>query len=199
MGVDHADRLGLVLSTHRGSRSNVVAGLILTCLTAIGGALLLWVMARGIWEANGNLPWNAKVGWSWFAVFLTVAVSGLIFAIAAFFWWLTLTTVTRVTTVHENGLAVMDSENDPTVILWVHLICVVEVDVQEPIPVLHFPANLLLPRWRSKRYELWSSERTTPVCFDKGAISDLSTFATALKGVCAKFELPLLERVERHG
>ena len=198
MGVNRSDLLGRVLSTHRGSQSNVLAGYVLTCLAAVGGALLLFAILRGIWQAEGNLPWNAKIGWSWFAVFFGLIATVLIFVIAGFFWWMTRSTATRVTSFHENGLAVEEGDRVSAVVLWAHLICIVEVDVTEPIPIFHFPANLLLPRWKSKRFEIWSTDNTTPICFEKGSISDLAAFASSLRQVCAKLEIPLLEKEEHH-
>lgn len=187
--------MGRVLSRHRGSTVNVFAGCVLASLATVGGALLLAIMVHAIWHAKFDLPWNAKVGWSWFAVFWGVIADGLIFLIAAILWRVTSSIFNSVITVHENGLSIAEGD-DVRDIPWQNVLALVDVDVRERIPVLHFPANLLLPRWRSRKYEIWINGDSEPCCFDKNSVSDISRFGSILHDACQRYDIPVTRRIE---
>ena len=98
-------------------------------------------------------------------------------------------------TVYENGLSI-ESAAGLREIPWNKVVELVEVDVGERLPVLYFPANLLLPRWHSKAYELWVQGDPEPLSFDKNAVSDLGTFGAHLLDVCRRYSIPISQRVD---
>jgi hypothetical protein len=173
----------------------MLAGCILSSLAALAGGLLLITMIRAILNAEFDLPWNTKTGWSWFAILWGVIADGMIFLIAAILWLTTSYITSFEVTVHENGLSIHDSHGVRD-IPWRDVIALVDVDVGERMPILHFPANLLLPRWYSIRHELWTKGESEPQCFDKNSISDISEFGAMLHDACREHRIPVTRRVE---
>lgn len=135
------------------------------------------------------------MGWSWEAVLWSLVADALLFTIAAVLWWVTHAFYCSVITLHENGLSI-DSADGLREIPWFMVVELVEVDVSERLPILHFPANLLLPRWHSKAYEIWVHGEPEPRSFNKNTVSDLETFVAHLIDACQRHSIPISQRVD---
>jgi hypothetical protein len=191
-----APALGRQLSVHRSGRSNIVAGYVLATLATVGGLCVLFTVARAVWEANFELPWHSDFGWSWFAIFVGILASVLIAGIGMFISWTTRSLQSQVTIVHENGLHLED-RSESIDVLWTDLVEVVEIDVYERIPVLSSPANMLLPRWKSKRCEVSIRGELHPRNFDGNSIHKISRFVSTLRTACRKHGIVMTQRSER--
>ena len=152
-------------------------------------------MANAVWAANFSLPWIAEKGWCWLAVILGVFPFLGLFLISLMLWLKSGAIFQNEFIVHEKGIAVFDA-NGMREIPWENVSRLVGVEVRERIPILHFPANMLLPRWRSKKYELWTDSETEPLVFDRTSIRDLSSLASRLYEAAKKHGFPVCTRQE---
>ena len=184
-----------IVSRHGSSSFNFMAGVTLSAL-ATGLALFLLAFAvQGLLQEKFSLPLNAERGWSWFAIAITGLNVILVAYIAHFLWRVTFALRTHCVTVYSGGLGLYE-EFSERFVSWSEVETVVEVSVREAIPILNPPFHLLLPRWQSKRYEIWICNEDTPYCYDKNGVSDLKRFRDLLFNACETHSIPIRTRVE---
>jgi hypothetical protein len=182
-------------SRHRASYMNVVAGYVLAILVTSAGTVLLATLIRTMWSANFQLPWDADRGWSWMAIIFGFLLEFLLLLTAGMTWYYATLLLFREITIQESGLTICDSYGVRE-IAWRDIRLITIVDLSELIPILHYPFNLILPRWHSKKYEIWVNGDVEPFTVDKTTVGDLPRFVNALCDGCQRFGIPITHRIE---
>ena len=174
-----------VVSRHGGSLLNFLAGIVLSSI-ATGSALFVFSFTvDGVVKAD------------FVAVVASVVSVVLIGFVAEFLWRVTFALRYHTVTIYSDGIGFVDDSAERFV-AWEDLNGVVEISVHEAVPVLAPPLHLLLPRWRSKRYEIWVDGDDLPYSYDKNGVADIERFRELLFESCEKHEIPVMRKTESH-
>jgi hypothetical protein len=158
---------------------NLIAGVIIGLLL-IGGACTIIVFAvKGVFENRGRLPFWVDKGPSWGAMIIMSAIAIAMIVGGTFLirWMRSLWSLHVY--LGEKGFAV-SQEHNVDLFIWNQIAGVTETYVFERPPILKGPAQLLLPKVKSKRFLVTRKDEKQSV-FDGNAIRSHELLAKFIK------------------
>ncbi len=128
-----------------------MAGVAIGLLAILGGCVLGYLVANGVMESGGDLPFWDRPGWCWVAVAGIGLISAMLIVggllLICWIWGLSSLSVY----VGDYGFAVVRSSGIE-IFLWDNIAFVRETHIFERPPIFHWPLVLLLPRFMSKTF-----------------------------------------------
>jgi len=145
------DGLGKVRHVLQPDHKNLVAGMIIASLLVAGGVFVAVSVLRGIWISGGQLPWDAKLGWSWFAIALACPIAIGLNVVGCALFWSCFSNWSLSVTVCEAGFE-WRTRSSVTRYLWDDMQLVREILVEERLPILKEPLKFLVPTQFAREY-----------------------------------------------
>jgi hypothetical protein len=187
--------LGCVIGSFKPSRANVISGWILSLLCACGAAGFAYMTYMGGRERNWDMPFMGAKDFDWFTfglmVFVVVGLLGGSGFLAYLAWSLPSVSVD----IYENAFTA-NAGGVSRSFTWSEVRLIRETTLFERAPVLHFPASLLIPKSKSKYYDIIIDEKTQ-FRHSGTTIKHLKLFARVLAEISALHRIPW-EEVEDH-
>jgi hypothetical protein len=183
-----AESLGKPIYQQQSSRSNLIAGIILSLLMVGGAAGLIWYAAREVWRTRGQLPWWVERGFSWGAVGISgaIALALLIGGVCLFIWSRSMFSFRLY--VCGDGFYFSKS-GKVTVFAFDEIAKVEETIIHERLPIVKGAARHLMPAKTSRSYRVRRSDGEQFV-FNANVIPRTSLLAGPLATAAKERNIP---------
>jgi hypothetical protein len=187
--------LGERLELFKPRMTNIAAWWIVSLGLIAGGLFLLGYIPRVVYLAGGQLPADAKQGWSWIAV-----IVGSFAAIMAVIGGALLLQIARWLLAHEvevceNGFRYREGKSCDEV-GWSTIAAIRETVLYERPPLLKWPAKLLLPKLASTSYTV-TTQDGREFGFSGDSINRIKRLGKCLRDQAERTGIPW-EIVEEH-
>jgi hypothetical protein len=180
--------IGRVRQEFKPGLENLIAGVIIGLLLIGGSCAITFFAVKAVFENRGHLAFWVDKGPSWGAVLIMSAIAIAMIVGGTFLirWMRSLWSLHVY--LGEKGFAV-SQQHHLDLFIWNQISSVTETHVFERPPVLKGPAQLLLPKAKSKRF-LVTREDEKQFPFDGNAIRSHEMLATFIKRETDKLGVP---------